>query len=238
MFAKVCSGPQLHFTSLALDQIIQPFLILLVIGQKVGTSPGEASLSQAHALLGVWSKGADGVFEFRSRFNSMSIIRFHYLWGQKQPLAYVSSSRRPAPPSKPLRAVESPTALPASAIAATRRLVTSPRKEADSPLLPEDVRFFDWLFRTSVRTCRLFRERSERGRPCGGVWRGFLDPAPAPQPFPSRARLRVAPGGRLSNLEEEHENSDRPGLRRSAGLEGRWRQRRCLRLQVLSYRTT
>lgn len=39
---------------------------------------------------------------------------------------------------------------------------------------------------------------------------GFLDPAPTPQPLPSGVRLRVAPGGRLSNLEEELENPDPP----------------------------
>lgn len=61
----------------------------------------------------------------------------------------------------------------APAVSALRYLVTTVREEADSLLLPEDVRFFDWLPKTSVRTCCLFRVHSERGRPCGGVCRGF-----------------------------------------------------------------
>lgn len=63
---------------------------------------------------------------------------------------------------------------------AARYLVTSPREEAGSLLLPEDVRFFDWLFKTSFRTCCPFCVRSERGCPCGGVWLGFPALASAP----------------------------------------------------------
>ena len=69
VFAKVYSRPQLFFPGLVLDQIIKLLLILFVIGQKVSTSPGEASRSQASAFLGVQSKRTDGEFELLTRFN-------------------------------------------------------------------------------------------------------------------------------------------------------------------------
>ena len=69
------------------------------------------------------------------------------------------------------------------AVSAVRHLVTSAREEAGSLLLPEDVRFFDWLLKTSVRTCCPFRVHSERGRPCGGVCRGFWTRHQHPSPF-------------------------------------------------------
>lgn len=43
------------------------------------------------------------------------------------------------------------------------------------------------------------------------MWQGFPDPGPIHQPLPSGVRFRVAPGGRLSNLEEQRTNPDPPG---------------------------
>lgn len=44
---------------------LKSLLILFVIGQKLSTSPREASPTRADALSGVYSRGTDGVFELR-----------------------------------------------------------------------------------------------------------------------------------------------------------------------------
>lgn len=96
--------------------------------------------------------------------------------------------QRPRPPRPPPRhqpcpeytvaAVGSQRRHPAGS--AARYLVTSPREEAGSSI-PPDVFFPDWLMKMSVRTRRFQCSRCV-------------------------ARLRLAPGGQLSNLEEELED--------------------------------
>lgn len=86
-WASVRQGLLSASTSFPLTrQTTKLLLILLVIGQKVSTSPGEASRSQANAFLGVQSERTDGEFELRTRFNLCQSPLFNLLRRQNNPL--------------------------------------------------------------------------------------------------------------------------------------------------------